>query len=123
MDKPKTLARRLLRENRGTRSKEPTSWRNIAKRYDIPAGTLNRFALSEGAWLPKDEYQIVLGLKRQKKSTHRKPLALIDMCTDELRKAIINRETMPEPTFNRSVMSAFIRACKQAGALKRARTS
>jgi hypothetical protein len=96
--KAKTIARRLLRQNRGTRSITPRSWRVIARedyQNKIPHGTLCRFALEDGAWLPKDEYQYVLGLKRERKATHAQHKDLFDMATDTLRNALINREPMP----------------------------
>lgn len=65
--KSKKLARRLLRQNRGTASIEARPWRRIADEdYNgkIPAGTLARFALSDGEWLPKAEHQITLGIKK-----------------------------------------------------------
>lgn len=62
----KKAARTLLRENR----KNGRSWRVIAREdfsNSIPAGTLNRFALSKGAWFPKDErLQIILGLRKER---------------------------------------------------------
>jgi hypothetical protein len=95
--KAKTIARRLLKQNRGTRSIPARSWRVIARddyQDKIPAGTLCRFALEDGEWLPKDEYQYVLGLKHQRKTcTQQKDL--FDMATDTLRAALINRQPMP----------------------------
>jgi hypothetical protein len=43
------IANSLLRQNK------VNSWRDLSKTYGIAAGTLNRFANSHGAWLPKDE--------------------------------------------------------------------
>jgi hypothetical protein len=96
--KAKTIARRLLKQNRGTRSITPRSWRVIARedyQDKIPNGTLSRFALADGEWLPKDEYQYLLGLKRERKATHAQPKDLFDMATDTLRNALIHREPMP----------------------------
>lgn len=98
--KAEMLSRRLLRENRGTRSKPSRSWRVIARedyQNKIPFGTLCRFALSNGAWLPKHEHQIVLGLKHERKSKTQQPKDLFDMATSALRQALINREEMPPP--------------------------
>jgi hypothetical protein len=126
MAKAKIIAGRLLRKNRGTRKIQARSWRAIV-REDYPGGiikpgTLSRFATSRGTWIPaREEIQIALGLKHAKKQkTHRAPTPLIDMCMDELCKAFINRETMPEPTYNKRVMDAFIRECKRSSALRRA---
>lgn len=109
--KAKTLARTLLRKNRGTRKFPARSWRVIARedyKDQIPAGTLNRFALSEGEWYPKDEQtQILLGLKAPRKNNHHMPKDLWDMSTDALRKALENRETMPPP--DPRVMKAFVK--------------
>jgi len=97
--KAKTLARRLLKQNRGTRSIRARSWRVIARedyQNKIPAGTLCRFALEDGEWIPKEEHQIVLGLKRERKPAHQKQARdLFDMATSTLRKMIDQRETMP----------------------------
>lgn len=99
--KAKTLARRLLRENRGTRTKTGKPWRTIASDdYGdrIAAGTLCRFALSEGEWLPKDkELQILLGVKSERKPKPQQPKALFDMATSTLRAALVNRREMPPP--------------------------
>src|SRR3990172_9304407 len=69
--KAKRIARRLLRENRGTRSKPGRAWRTIAcERYGdkINHATLCRFAISEGEWAPKNKrLLIVLGLKSERK--------------------------------------------------------
>jgi hypothetical protein len=123
MANPKMIARRLLRQNRGTRKIQARSWRQIAREdYNDKVGhaVIYRFATSEGIWQPKDErLQIALGLKKAKKPvTPKAPCQLIDMCVDELRKALINRQPMPEPTYNQNVMRAFIRECKRHGALK-----
>ncbi len=97
--KAKTIARRLLRENRGTRSKVGRPWRKIAcEDYEdkIPAGTLCRFAKAQGEWIPKDEgLQIVLGLKRPRRMKPQQPQALFDMATSTLRQALIDRKPMP----------------------------
>lgn len=98
--KAKTISRRLFRENRGTRKNPGRSWRVIAREDyadKIPAGTLNRIALSDGEWYPKDEQsQIILGLKRERKAQHQsQPKDLFDMSTAALRKALEDREPMP----------------------------
>lgn len=96
--KAKTLARRLLRENRGTRSKEGRSWRVIAREdYNdqINNATLCRFAISQGEWIPKDErLQIVLGLKHPRKAcAHVQDI--FDMPTATLLWKLTHREPMP----------------------------
>lgn len=101
--KAKMLARRLLRENRGTRNKPPRSWRAIARddyQNKINYATLNRFALSEGAWLPKtkelrEEFLIVLGLKKPRTVKPHSPKMISDMTEKELINAIANRKPMP----------------------------
>lgn len=96
--KAKTIARRLLKQNRGTPSIPARPWRTIAREDygdKIPNGTLSRFALSDGEWLPKDEYQYLLGLKRERKATHSQPKDLFDMATDTLRWKLTHREPMP----------------------------
>ncbi len=99
--KAKTLARRLLKQNRGTRSFPARSWRVIAREDygdQIHNATLCRFAISEGEWIPKDEHlQIVLGLKRPRKQTNNQPRDLFDMATSTLKIMLENRETMPDP--------------------------
>jgi hypothetical protein len=96
--KAKTLARRLLRQNRGTRKFPARSWRVIARddyANKIPAGTLNRFALSEGEWYPKDEgLQIVLGLKKQQPAAKRDMRPIFDRPADVLLWQLINREVL-----------------------------
>lgn len=124
MGNAKRIAKRLLWKNRGTRKIKARSWRQIV-REDYPggiikAGTLSRFAVHKGEWIPQDEnIQIALGLKRLRKPTHHTPTALIDMCVDELRRAFVNRQPMPAPTYSKRVMDTFIRECKRHGALKR----
>lgn len=98
--KAKTLARRLLRENRGTRTKPARSWRVISREnFDnrIPAGTLCRFAKAEGEWIPKDEELLIaLGMKRERKAKAEKPFTPIsEMATSHLRKALIGRKEIP----------------------------
>lgn len=114
--KAETLAKRLLRENRGTRSKPARSWRVIAREnYEnkIPAGTLCRFATSIGRWLPKLDHQILLGLKHERRSKADKPMQPIsEMATATLRDALINRKEMP-PTDPR-----IIREFKKLGWLR-----
>ena len=109
--KAKTLARRLLRENRGTRSHASRSWRVMARedyQNKIPAGTLCRFAKAEGEWMPSDEHQIILGLKHERKAKTHKPCDLFDMQTHELLKALQTRETVPP--INPRMFNAFKRA-------------
>lgn len=117
--KAETLARRLLRENRGTRSRPGRSWRVIAREdYEnkIPAGTLCTFAKRMGQWMPKEEHQYRLGLKHERKSTAQKqPPALFEMATSTLRRALINRQPMP-PTDPR-----IIREFKKLGWIKSVR--
>lgn len=99
MGNAKKLARRLLKQNRGTRSIPARSWRVIARedyQNKIPAGTLCRFANSDGEWLPKIDHQILLGLKRERKAAHQQPKDLFDMATSTLRSALINRQPMPD---------------------------
>ncbi len=99
--KAKTLARRLLRENRGTRSKAGRSWREIARDdYNgrISHATICRFAISEGEWLPKDKgLLIALGVKSERKPKPQQPKAIFDMATSTLRAALVNRRPMPPP--------------------------
>lgn len=118
--KVKTIARRLLRQNRGTRLIDARSWRVIAREdYEnkIPAGTLCRFAVSEGEWIPKDEgLQIVLGLRRPRKVKTQQACDLFDMPMPALLKAIQNREPMPEDP---RMFNAF----KKAGFFKRVRST
>jgi hypothetical protein len=118
--KAETLARKLLRENRGTRSRPGRSWRVIAREdYEnkIPFGTLCRFAISNGAWLPKIDHQFVLGLKHERKPiTQKQPPALFEMATSALRRALAERQPMP-PTDPR-----IIREFKKLGWLKSVRT-
>lgn len=60
MDEGKRLARRLNREYH--KLCKP-SWRTLEKTYDVPAGTLNRIAKSDGEYLPQNpEYRQRLGL-------------------------------------------------------------
>lgn len=93
--KAKTLARRLLRENRHGRS-----WRTIAREdYNgsVNHATLNRIAINKGEWLPKDNNLLIaLGLKRERKAKAEKPFTPIaEMATAHLRKALIERKEMP----------------------------
>lgn len=117
--KARKLARSLLRENR----KNGRSWRVIAHEdyHDaINYATLNRIALSKGAWLPKDETILMaLGL-----ITPRRPHSkdLFDWTDDELRCALLNRQPMPRPTCTKKAMNDFIRACKRTS-LQRAGTT
>ncbi len=119
--KAKTLARRLLKQNRGTYSITKRSWRVIARddyQNKIPAGTLCRFALEDGEWQPKDEgLLIVLGLKRERKPTHIQPRDLFDMATSTLRERLINREPMPK------IDPRILREFKKLGWIKRVRTA
>jgi hypothetical protein len=122
--KARTLARRLLRENRGTRSKEGRSWRVIARedyQDKINYATLNRFALSQGEWLPANEelrthMLIVLGLKHERKVKHQCK-DLFDMATDTLRQALINRQPMPQ------IDPRIVREFKKLGWIKRQRVA
>lgn len=98
MDKAKKLARRLLRKNRGTHSKPARSWRVIV-REDYPGGiikhgTLSRFAISDGEWLPKDErILIALGLKKERKPRPvQKRLSISDLTNKELKMAVKQRD-------------------------------
>ncbi len=110
--KAKTIARRLLRKNRGTRPHAGIPWRTIA--IDDFGGKINhatlcRFAVSEGEWIPKDEdLQIVLGLKHPRKAKAHKHCDLFDMPTPALLKSLINRE--PMPPIDMRVFNAFKRA-------------
>ncbi len=116
--KARTLARRLLRQNRGTASIEARSWRVIARDdYDnqIAPGTLCRFAVSEGEWIPKEDHlQIVLGLKHERKVKHQCK-DLYDMATETLRMALINRQPMPQ------IDPRIVREFKKLGWIKRQR--
>lgn len=94
--KAKSLALSLLRQNK----KFKRSWRVIAREDfngNVNHATLNRIAISRGAWLPKDKkILIALGLKQEKKTAiTRQPKDLFDMATGTLRKALINRVPMP----------------------------
>lgn len=95
--KAKTIARRLLKQNRGTASIAARPWRVIARedyQDKIPNGTLSRFALSDGEWLPKEEYQYLLGLKHQRETcAHYKDL--FDMPSSILLYKLTHREPMP----------------------------
>lgn len=117
--KAKTLARRLLKQNRGTRSKPARSWRVIAREdfnNNINHATLCRFAIAEGEWIPKDDHlQIVLGLKRERKPNTSQPRDLFDMATSTLHKMLINREECPP------VDPRILREFKKLGWLKRTR--
>ena len=65
--KARKIAKRLLKENR----ENGRSWRTIAREdYDnqVNFATLNRFALSEGEWIPKNkEILVALGLSKPRK--------------------------------------------------------
>jgi hypothetical protein len=127
MANPKILARRLLRQNHGTRKIQARSWRQIAREDyndEIDHATIHRFATSQGEWQPRDErLQIALGLKRQRKPTnHKSPTPLIDMTVEALRYVFENRQPI-EPTYSKRVMDAFIRECKRNSALRRSTTS
>lgn len=96
--KARTLARRLLRQNRGTAKITARSWRVIAREDfndKINNTTLCRFAKSQGEWLPKDKrILIALGLKHERKAKHQ-CRDLFDMATNALRRAFDQRESMP----------------------------
>jgi hypothetical protein len=71
----KRLARKLLRENRGTRKNPGRPWRVISQDdYNgaVHHATLCRIATSHGEWIPKDRHILIaLGLihERKKKSS------------------------------------------------------
>ena len=115
--KAKTTARRLLRENR----KNGRSWRVIAREDfggQIPAGTLCRFAINKGEWIPKsEELQIALGIKTPRKPKPPKNLDLFDLPTPELLRRLVDRQEMPP------VQPRVFRAFQKAGFFKRARRS
>jgi len=95
--KAKTIARRLLRQNRGTASITARTWRKIAHddyQDKIPVGTLCRFALSDGEWLPKEEYQILLGLKRPARTQAPQFKDLFDTPSNILLWMLQHREVM-----------------------------
>jgi len=59
----------------------------------IKPGTLSRFAISEGEWIPKDEnILIALGLKKEKKPRSHKALTISDLSHRELVTAIKQRD-------------------------------
>jgi hypothetical protein len=109
MGNAKKLARRLLKQNRGTRSIPARSWRVIARddyQNKIPAGTLCTFAKRDGDWLPTMDHQITLGLRKERKHKAEQPLKPIsEMATSALREALINRQ--PMPPLDPRVMRAF----------------
>lgn len=116
MGNAKKLARRLLKQNRGTASITARSWRVIARddyQNKIPHGTLCRFALEDGDWLPKDEYQYVLGIKHERKVKPEQPRELFDMATSTLRKALTDRKEMPK------IDPRILREFRKLGWLKR----
>jgi len=111
----KQTARALLRANR----KFGLSWPVLSRegyRIDdinikpgIAAGTLNRVALSKGAWLPKDiEILKLLGLHHEKQP---RPKMIWDMSSAELLYCLNNRKPMIA-THTQKAMHKFIRACK-----------
>jgi len=110
--KAEKTARRLLRQNRHGRS-----WRVIAREDfngQINHATLNRFANSMGAWIPKDEgLQIVLGLKHVRKARTETYTPINEMATSHLRKALIERKEMPP------VHPAILREFKRLGWIKK----
>ncbi|MBI5950189.1 MAG: hypothetical protein HY865_00915 [Chloroflexi bacterium] len=101
--KAKTLARTLLRKNRGTRKYPARSWRVIAREdYDnkVNHAVLFRIAHSEGEWYPKDEQlQILLGLKKQRAArtthAHEETRPIYDRPTHVLLWQFVHREAMP----------------------------
>lgn len=111
--KAKTLARRLLRENKHGRS-----WRTIAREdYNgtVNHATLNRIAINKGEWLPKDSNLLIaLGLKRERKAKAEKPFTPIaEMSINVLRKALKERQEMPP------VAPAFIKEFQRLGWIKK----
>lgn len=113
--KAKKLARRLLRENR----KNGRSWRAIAREDfggRISHATICRFAINQGAWLPKDEsLLIMLGVKSPRKPKPQKNVDLFDLPSAELLRRLVNREEMPP------VQPRVFKAFQRAGFFKRAR--
>lgn len=113
--KAKTLARRLLRENR----KNGRSWRVIAREDfggRISHATICRFAINNGEWLPKDEsLLIMLGVKSPRKPKPQKNVDLFDLPSAELLRRLVNREEMPP------VQPRVFKAFQRAGFFKRAR--
>lgn len=111
--KAKTLARRLLRENKHGRS-----WRTISREDyngNVNHATLNRIANSKGEWLPKDEGLLMtLGLKRERKAKATKAYTPIaEMSINALRKALRERTEMPP------VAPAFIKEFQRQGWIKK----
>jgi hypothetical protein len=101
MGNAKILARRLLKQNRGTRSIPARSWRVIARedyQNNIPAGTLSRFAVSEGEWLPSIEHQITLGLRRERKPKVKAVMPL----TRQINEMAVNTMRAFRSGFNKS---------------------
>lgn len=92
--KAKTLARKLLRENRHGRS-----WRVISRedyQGKVNHATLNRIAINKGEWTPKDEALLItLGLKRERKARASTFTPISEMATTTLHKALIERKEMP----------------------------
>ena len=78
----KSIARRLLRENRHGRS-----WRQIAREdycNRVNYATLNRFANGKGEWIPKDEnILLALGLIKP-----RSPFAILPKWFDRSEDAL-----------------------------------
>lgn len=114
--KAKTLARRLLRENR----KNGRSWRAIAREDfggRISHAIICRFAINKGEWLPKDESLLIaLGVKSPRKPKPQK-VDLFDLPTPELLRRLVNREEMPP------VQPRVFKAFQKAGFFKRVRRS
>ena len=115
----KQTARALLRANR----KDGVSWREISKhgyRNDeiniLPGlnhATLNKFAISKGAWLPTDTEKLKkLGLYQEKQP---RPKSIWDLSSAELLHCLTHR-TVYQPTMTQKQMRDYLRACKGARA-------
>lgn len=106
-------ARTLLRENR----KNGRSWRVIAREDfsdAIPAGTLNRFALSKGEWFPKDErLQIILGLRKERQPRP-KQKTVTQMTRDEVIKLFEKRIEKMNIVLLRRAINARVHIGRQA---------
>lgn len=106
-------ARALLRANR----KNKRSWRVIA-REDFNDGinyaTLNRFALSKGEWVPKDErLQIILGLRKERKPRP-KQKTVNTMTRDEVIELFEKRVEKMNNVLLRRAINARIHIGRQA---------
>ena len=120
---PKKAAKWLWREHRKNRR----SWRNISTEEfngKIHFATLCHIAKSKGKYFPKDSGSIEVLTKKMFEvgmlSTRRtipRSTDLFDMTEDALRRALIERTTMPEPTYDPKVLKAFLKACKRKPSL------